>query len=223
MGRKTRNKNTNGDKTRKVEPTVWVTVITGIVSIVVALLSFPPIIAYFTPHPTLTPSPTFTLIPLFSPTPLSSDTLTPFVTDTFAPSASPSLTNTFTPSASPSLTNTPTLIIIPTDTPPSSRILVSLFADMVTGKSPLAVRFDARSSYLLTPDGTQHPCQTGACHYTWKAYLRGQQPGRPDTDSGGTFHHTFNDKGSYIVTVEVCWGMDRLYCAESSTFIEVTK
>jgi hypothetical protein len=101
--------------------------------------------------------------------------------------------------------------------------LVSLLADRVSGKSPLTVKFDARSSYLLTPDGNRHPCQTGACHYTWKAYLRGQRPGRPDTDSGGTFHHTFSDKGSYIVTVQICWGKDRLYCSEYSTFIEVTQ
>jgi hypothetical protein len=132
----------------------------------------------------------------------------------------PLATHTFAPSASPALTDTPTPIIMPTDTPSSSRIMVSLVADRVSGKSPLTVKFDARSSYLLTPDGIRHPCQTGACHYTWKAYLRGQRPGKPDTDSGGTFDHTFSDKGSYIVTVQVCWGVDRLYCSESSTFIE---
>lgn len=211
MGRKTSYKNTNGAKTRKVEPTVWVAAIGGMVTIIVALFNFPPFVAYFTPHPTLTLSPTFTLTSIFSPTPLSSDTLTPVAANTFAPSASPSLTDTPTP-----------IIILPTETPPTSRILVGLSADSVSGKSPLTVKFDARSSYLLTPDGERHPCQTGACHYTWKAYLRGQQAGRSDTDSGGTFHHTFRDKGSYIVTVQVCWGKDRLYCSEASTFIEVT-
>ncbi len=210
MGRKTSYKNTNGAKTRKVEPTVWVAAIGGMVTIIVALFNFPPFVAYFTPHPTLTLSPTFTLTSIFSPTPLSSDTLTPVATNTFAPSVSPALTDT------------PTPIIIPTDTPRSSIILVSLVADSRSGKSPLTVRFDARSSYLLTPDGIKHPCQTGACHYTWSANLIGQVSGRPDTDSGGTFRHTFSDKGTYIVTVQVCWGMDRLYCSEASTFIEVT-
>lgn len=211
MGRKTSNRNTNKDKARKVEATVWVAVISGIFTVIVTLLNSPTFVAYFAPKPTLTSLPTFTLTSIFSPTPLSSDTLVPFATNTFAPSASPSLTDTPTP-----------IIILPTETPPTSRILVGLSADSVSGKSPLTVKFDARSSYLLTPDGERHPCQTGACHYTWKAYLRGQQAGRSDTDSGGTFHHTFRDKGSYIVTVQVCWGKDRLYCTEASTFIEVT-
>ena len=191
-----------------MEATVWVAAIGGMVTIIVALFNFPPFIAYFTP--TSTPSPTFTLISIFSPTPLSSDTLVPFATNTFAPSASPSITDTPIPS------------IIPTESPPTSRILVSLSSDSVSGKSPLTVKFDARSSYLLTPGGIQYPCQTGACHYTWKVYFKGQQLGRTDTDSGGSFHYTFKDQGKYIVAVQICWGKERLYCAESSTFIEVT-
>jgi hypothetical protein len=210
MGQKTRKSKTNENKKSSLEPSVLTALITAIVTITVALLGFPPIIRFFAPEPTLTPSPTFTVISIFSPTHLSSDTLTP------------SATNTFAPSAHPSLTDTPTPIIIPTDIPPSSRILVSLFPDSVSGKSPLTVKVDARSSYLLTPDGERHPCQTGACHYTWKVYFKGQQLGRADADSGGSIRYTFSDKGRYIVTVQVCWGKDRLYCTENSTIIEVT-
>ena len=210
MSQETSKPNSSENNKYVLETPVLIALITAIVSIIVALLGFPPIIRYFTPEPTLTPSPTFTPTSTFSPTPLSSDTLTPFATNIFAPSASLSLTDT------------PSPIIIPTDTPSSSRISVSLVADSVSGKSPLSVKFDARSSYLLTPDGERHPCQTGACHYTWKVYFQGQQLGRPDTDSGGSFRYTFKDKGMYIVAVQICWGKDRLYCAESSTFIEVT-
>lgn len=219
MGRKT-NINTSRDKKLGAEGgIIWAPVlaaiITAIATIIVAVLGSPLLIKMWeiklTPSPVVSTSAPPASAITETVTHPSSDTLVPFATNTFAPSASPSLTDTPTP-----------IIILPTETPPTSRILVSLSADSVSGKSPLTVKFDARSSYLLTPDGERHPCQTGACHYTWKAYLRGQQAGRSDTDSGGTFHHTFRDKGSYIVTVQVCWGKDRLYCSEASTFIEVT-
>lgn len=217
MGRKT--SNTSGDNKRGAEGgIIWapvlVAIITAIATIIVSVLGSPLLIKMWEMKLTSSPVVSTSAPPASAITetvaPLSSDTLAPFATNIFAPSASPSLTDTLTP------------IIISTDTPSSPRILVSLFADIVSGRSPLDVKFDARSSYLLTPDGIQHPCQTGACHYTWKANLIGQVSGRPDTDSGGTFRHTFSDKGTYIVTVQVCWGKDRLYCSETSAFIEVT-
>ena len=214
MSQETSKSNSSENNKYRLEPTVLVALIAAIVSITVAVLSSPLLIKMWEMKLTSSPVVSTSATPASAITetvaPLSSDTLAPFATNIFAPSASPSLPDTLTP------------IIISTDTPSSPRILVSLFADIVSGRSPLDVKFDARSSYLLTPDGIQHPCQTGACHYAWIAYLRSQQPGRPNTDSGGTFHHTFSDKGSYIVTVQVCWGKDRLYCSESSAFIEVT-
>lgn len=160
-----------------------------------------------------TPAPT--IAPISSPT--------PFVTTTLMPS----FINTLTPVVLPSLTDTPSIVIVPTDTlepsTPSPRLFVNLVADKTSGKPSLAVKFNARSSYLLTPDGIQHPCQNGPCHYTWKVYSNGQQSGKSVTDSGFSFDHTFSEKGSYFVTVQVCWGQERLYCADDGTSIEVAR
>jgi hypothetical protein len=100
-------------------------------------------------------------------------------------------------------------------------MVVVVSPDKNTGKAPLAVTFDARGSYLLTPDGQKHSCRTGACHYTWRVYLNGEQLGNSDNDSGGTFQYAFGLRRQYIVTVNICWGKERDYCDDNGILIVV--
>ena len=197
-----------------LKPAEWVALIVAILGVIAAIIAILPGLLPLIVKPS--PTPTFTSISTSSPNPPTTGTFTSTFTNT------PKLV------VLPSLTDTPSTVIAPTDTPepsstPSPRLFVKLVADKTSGKPSLAVKFDARSSYLLTPDGIQHPCQNGPCHYTWKVFSNSQQLGRSVTDGGGSFDHTFSEKGSYFVTVHICWSQERLYCADDGTSIEVTR
>jgi hypothetical protein len=106
---------------------------------------------------------------------------------------------------------------------PQPKLIVLLQANKTSGRRPLAVKVDARESYLTDFDGQTYVCRNGACYYTWKVYSNGQQVGKSVTDSGGTFDYTFGKQGTYMITVWICRGRDGVDCGGSGVQIIVTK
>jgi hypothetical protein len=192
-----------------IEPQILVALIGTLGTFAIALLSFPPLIARLQPNPT----PTFT-----------STATTFFITDT--PTATQTSTSTPTLFPSPTVTDTPTSSVTPSVTMEPSQtidVFVVLVANRNTGRPPLNIRLDARDSYLLEPDGTRLSCRGGPCFYTWIVYSGGQQIGRSEDNSSGTFEYIFGQKGTYTVTVLVCRGRERNDCAGSGAQIIVSK
>jgi len=203
---------TKGRKTRKkkgLKSDAWIPFIVAIAPILIAIINSQTILNWL-----LGPEPT----PTFTPT-------TVFITDT------PILTFTFTPSLTSSLTATDisTASVTPSTTDatiestPISKMFVKLTANRNTGRPPLHIRFDARDSYLLEPNGTRLACRGGPCFYTWSVYSGGQQIGRAENNSIGTFEYTFGQNGTYTVTVVVCRGRNSIDCAGSGTQVVVSK
>ena len=195
---------------RKLQPTEWIAIFGGIIiPIIVTLI---PLFANRLPA-----SPTLDLT-------FTSTATTAFITD--SPTATPTFTSTPTILPSPTATDTPTASLTPIVTIESTRttsVFVRLVANRNTGRPPLNVRFDARDSYLLEPDGRQLSCRGGPCFYTWSIYSGGQQIGNSENNSIGTFEHSFGSNGTYTVTVFVCRGRDRIDCAGSGTQIVVSR
>jgi hypothetical protein len=174
------------------------------------------------------PAPTSTFTPTATSAVISISSPTPFITDIPAPLFTDTPNSSFTPIAMPTFTVLPSSTALPTgieviEPSPSPIMFVELLADKTSGKAPLTVKFDARGSYLLMPDGQRNPCRGGACHFTWKIYASGQQEGNSETASGGTFQHVFGTRGNYMVTVDVCWGKERDYCKGSGMPVTVTR
>lgn len=179
---------------------IWVAIIGAIATVATALFNFPPFIDWVQSSslPTLTP--------------ISTSSPTSFITET----PIPSFTAALTPMVLPSITNAPTISVTPTDIPasatPAAKMEVYVYADRATGKAPLKVKFDARDSYLRESNGIHFPCRGGACFYTWKVYSNGQQIGRSENNSSGTFEYSFGRNGAYLVTVWICRGRDKIDC-----------
>jgi len=207
---------TNGRRTkrrRRLTLSERVAIIGAAATVIVALLGFQPLINWLNSR-----------IPPTSPATISILSATPFTTHTqaFLP------TETSMPVVLPSLTFTPNITVPPTDTAtiePSSvpKLIVLLVANKTSGKAPLKVKFDARESYLTDYGGQTYVCRNGACYYTWKVYSGGRQMGKSVTDSGGTFDYAFGRQGTYMVTVWICRGKDRVDCGGSGAQIIVTK
>jgi hypothetical protein len=187
-----------------VDPSVWIALIGGLVTIIVALLGFPPLITWLQSTPT--PTETLILLP----------------TDTSTPLILPAITNTsdfssFTPSATEIIS---TLSVV-TETPSLPiGMHVRLYADKTTGKAPLTIKLDARDSFLRAPGGEIYGCRGGACTYTWEVYTGGQRIGKPVNNSTGTFQYTFGKKGLYFITVVACRGAGSSDCNGSGVQIE---
>jgi len=200
---------------KSISPAVWSTFAQIAVATIGVIGTIT--VAYFN-YRSGQPIPTPALIPVSSTSPA-----TPFITGT----SISLITDTPLAVITPTITDTPTITATPSDTtiqtPAPPIMYVKLSADATTGKNPLIVKFDARDSYLLTPDGQRHPCRGGSCHYTWRVYSNGQQKGKSETGSGGTFQYTFGERGQYIVTVDICWGKEEAYCKGSGLQIEVTR
>ncbi|HSL29394.1 MAG TPA: hypothetical protein VK900_09370 [Anaerolineales bacterium] len=200
----------SSDKEKKGSETqVWIALIGALTTIILALLSFPPLIARLTPVPTLTIAPSPAVLSNHTPTantvidlPLSMDT--PPVTITVTLTA-PVLT-------SPVITDTPSAPI---------GMHPRLVADRTSGKAPLTVKLDARDSFLRAPGGEIYSCRGGACEYTWEVYSGGQRIGRPQHNSTGTFQYTFGNKGIFFITVWVCRGGGSSDCNGSGAQIVV--
>jgi len=190
------NRKTSKTKPRKEDPIITVTrinkrsdIILGMFTlvgiIITAMLAFPPLIAYFNS----TPTPAFSLPPSFS------------ATSTLLPSETPDV---ITPSPVPT-TETP-FPVSPLPETIGYEMIISLQANMSSGKAPLPVSFDASGSFLRSDNGSVWPCsQTRLCAYTWGVYKGGKQLGDP-VQGQGKFNYTFSGKGTYTVTVYVCRG-----------------
>lgn len=185
--------------------------ITAITPIVVAWLSYQANLPKPTPVPVNTLAPVSSLTPLFTEMPAT-------FTETPSATIDPTVT-TF-----PSSTNTATATAVPTETItllPQPKLIVLLQANKTSGRAPLAVKLDARESYLTDYDGQRYVCRNGTCHYIWKVYANGQQIGKSATGSGGTFDYRFARKGIYTVTVWICRGQDERDCGGSGIQILV--
>jgi len=200
-------KKRKGIRKKSIRPERWVGLIPAIATIIGAMLGFPPLIQW------LQASPTPTFISTSSPTSFITDTPTFLFTDTPTFAVSPSITSTFT--------------IMPTDIPasatPAAQMEVYLYANKTTRRAPLKIKLDARDSYLREPNGEQFPCRGGACEYAWRVYSNGQQMGKSENNSSGTFEYSFGKNGAYLVTVWVCRGRDKIDCGGSGVQIVVTR
>ncbi len=203
MGYKTSKFNTNKNRKSRLEPSVITALIAASVSITVALLSFPPIVRYFTSEPTLTMWPTSTAI---EPSAIIFATESPMpktiITDTPLP---------IQPTVSLTITATESLGL-PTG------MQVILVANQTNGKVPLIVKFDARDSYLRSVDGTIYEC--GACNYTWSIRQGTESKFGPEKTEG-TLEYRFAKKGTYVVTVVVCRNSSDAECGGTGRTIEV--
>jgi|SRR6185295_10597797 len=201
--------NTKSKKKSKIKPELLITLITALItaitSIVVALIS----------SQSSKPGPTPTLTSTTMPSPTYFFTDLPVIFTDMPPSTIvPSLTNAIPVATVPS--ETITLI-------PQPKLIAILEANKTSGRKPLTVKLDARGSYLNDYDGQTYVCRNGACYYTWKVYVGGQQFGKSVTDSGGTFDYTFGKQGTYMITVWICRGRDGVDCNGSGAQIIVTK
>lgn len=190
-----------------------ITLISAITPIAVALLSFPPLIERLRPSPTL--APTFTLTSSNIVVAFSTSTPAILFTETVSPAPPPSTTT-------PSLTVTPSETVTLSPQPTQPILIVKLEANKTSGKAPLSVKLDARSSYMTDFEGRMHVCRNGPCFYTWKVYSNGQQIGKSVTGSGGTFDYKFTKKGIYTITVWVCRGRDSVDCGGSGIQVVVS-
>ena len=183
---------------------IWVAIIGATATITAALI---PIVNAMLQN---SPIPTLVLTSTVSPMPSVTDTLT------VLPTYIPSLT------VSPTLTNT--ITVAPSDTPtitPKPNLIVLVAYDRSAGRPPLKVNFDARDSYLIDSDGQQLRCRSGACYYTWKVILNGRQLDDPATDTSGRFQYVFGKRGTFLVTVWICRGKDRVDCGGDGIYIVV--
>lgn len=187
--------------TREWTAPIWVAVITGVVSLLLAIFAFPPFQKLFDPKPTTTPTVPPTLIVAATNSPVPEPTPTP--TFTFTP------TEALEPS--PTFTQTPALPI---------GMQVKLTANQTSGRPPLTVKLDARDSYLRAENGEIFSCRKGACSYVWYVYLNGQEFIKP-LETRGTFEYTFDKKGTYLISVYICHGAVSPICGSGSTPIIV--
>jgi hypothetical protein len=181
---------------------IWVAVVTGIVTIVVAIIGLIGNLfgIWVTIKPTVTPQ-------SFQYTPLS-PTATNVITDTQTPELI-SIEPIQTPSEA-----------YETATSPTGIMYVILTANQTSGRAPLTVKLDARTSYLRAPDGTIFECSKGACSYTWYVYFNGVQFTEP-LETRGNVDFKFDKRGTYFVSVYICHGAENPICASGGTVIVV--
>ena len=195
-------KKTNKDNS-KIQ--LWIAVVGGLVTIIVALFNFPPFQRLFEP----------VLSPTVVPTVASISTLTSTVTVTFTETPSlPLPTETFTPV--PALA-TDTATLIPTASLPTG-MQVKFSASLSTGRAPLKVKFDARDSFFIDTAGNIFPC--GACTYSWQVREGSTNLYGPEKGNGN-FEFTFGKRGTFYVSVYVCRSGSLTDCGGSGTQIIV--
>lgn len=198
MGKETDKTTTNKNGKEWTVP-IWVAVITGAVTLLVALFTFPPFQRLFDLMPTST---------LISIIELSS---TPTVTATIIHTP----TETFTP-LPPIESITPT--VTTTGLPIGMQVIV--IPDPPGGKAPLTVKLDARDSFLRASNGDIFECRKGACRYIWYVYFNGQQFTEP-METRGTLELKFEKKGNYFISVYICHGAESPICGSGGTVIPV--
>ncbi|RIK32287.1 MAG: hypothetical protein DCC56_00325 [Anaerolineae bacterium] len=206
MGKET-NQPTDKKTGKEWTAPIWAAVITGIVTLLVALLNFPPFSKLFEPIPTVTFMPTSTIA---TDTPISEPTSTPtFIlnpTETLPP------TSSVTPIPS-SATLTPTGGL-------STGMQVKITANQLRGHAPLSVTLNAKDSFVRAPDGNIFECRRGGCSYIWYVYLNGEQFIEPQK-TNGTLELRLEKRGNYFVSVYICHGADTPTCASGGTVVIV--
>ena len=81
-----------------------------------------------------------------------------------------------------------------------------LEANMLEGKAPLRVNFDARASFVQFPGGEIIVCgNTRFCDFRFTIIRDSQFVENIDNDTG-SLSYTFSRNGQYIVAVYVCRG-----------------
>lgn len=210
MGQDTTGKtNTSEEKKQGAERAafvpLWVAVVTGIVTITVALIGSPLFEKWLETKPT--PLPTFIASVSASP---PTESISPTSTETILPVLTPSL------EVIPPATVAPNL---PSPTSSEAALMyVSIAASQTTGKAPFTVKFDARGSYVQASDGTIYECSKGACRYSWYIFLNGQEFARPDT-TRGTLDFRLQNKGIYSISVYICHGSKSPTCGNGATLV----
>ena len=173
----------------KSNATIWVAIITGIVSITLGILGFPPLITYLNSqlNNTPTPHPTQPIPPILSETPTTS------VIATFQE----------TLTVTPTLTAIPTITLIPTNGSMNAQISYNYS----TGNAPLNTSFNAHSSFVSYPDGQKVECKfENVCTYLWDVRTKEGKVISGPTQGSADFSYTFSKKGEYMVVVYVCRG-----------------
>jgi hypothetical protein len=94
---------------------------------------------------------------------------------------------------------------------------VQLIADRSSGKPPVFVKFDARSSFFRDSNGIIYKCQSNKCNYTWYIYLNGNLVNAPGHTTEGTLTFKFTKKGAYHIIVNVCRDSGDSDCASDGT------
>ncbi len=172
------------------------------------------------PEPTPTPTPTATSMPTSTLTPTEMATATEYPTSTqtilvvtsteVSPTPSPSPTMTFTP--------TPENTASPSPEPKVDKMTAILQTNVLQGKSPLKVNFDARESYVQFASGDISRCGNGTfCSYVFTIY-RDSKLMDKFINNNGTLSYTCGSRGEYFVTVYICRGNA---CNDDGVTVEV--
>ena len=170
---------------------IWAAVITGIVTIIVTILGFPPLIAKL--DAVWNPTPTI------SATPASTETPTP--SSIVSPTETPGQTIATPPA------NTPTDTVIPTQPQGNGTMIAQINTNAYEGRAPLRVTFRADASYVTFPDGSVETCKYAhVCSYTWDVREQNGPTIHGPVTGGSEFSYEFSRRGVYMVVVYVCRG-----------------
>jgi hypothetical protein len=142
---------------------------------------------------------------LFS-TSAPSSTPTISLTDSVTATQAPVIGETLI--VSPTFTLTPGLEYTATASPssesPSEQMNPFLSANLLEGKAPLKINFDARDSFVQFADGSSVACgSTRLCSYTFTVRLENQVLCTED-NVDGVFSYKFERRGQHSVSVRVC-------------------
>ena len=185
---------TDNQKTQeKSSAPLWAAVITALATIIVALLSFPPLIAR--------------LNTIWNPTPTIPVTAALTETLSVAKGISPSETENLADTAS--TTDTSTIPPPPTFTPiPSTGVMIAqITTNAYEGRAPLRVTFRADSSHVTFPDGSVETCKYAhVCSYTWDVREQNGPIIHGPVTGGSEFSYEFSKRGVFMVVVYVCRG-----------------
>ncbi len=183
-----------------VDPTVLAAIITVIGTLLVTLVTYKPIEAWWSSR--LNPTPMISIGATF--TPITSETPTKILIDT--------PTQFFTETPTPLLTD-----VSPTQLINLGKMNAQLVYNYATVNAPLSVTFNAHSSYLSYQDGTIETCEfSNVCSYSWDV-RQGSTPIYGPESGGSVFSYTFTKKGDYTVVVYVCRGEICNFAAASIT------
>ena len=202
-----KNKDDASEKVRTIEARAKIVV--AIITLVVALIGLInalPWKEWFPANPTSTATATSTI----------TETLLPLVLPSQTSFPTPVLINTAISTAAPTQISTATAS--PSPEPKTDRMDAILVANLLEGKAPLVVNFDARASSIQFADGSVSECGNSQfCSFIFTIIPDGR-PADTFNQLEGRLSYKFGRKGEYIVAVYVCRGGA---CDEDSVEISV--